>query len=50
MSFISKPYRGQSIGSISYTFAISHAEAERQATCRTVVGSVASGRIDPHHA
>jgi hypothetical protein len=42
MSFISEPHRGQSMGSTSYSFAISLAQAERQAACGTVVGSVAS--------
>jgi len=35
MSFISEPHRGQSMGSTSYTFAISLAQADRQAACGT---------------
>jgi hypothetical protein len=40
MRFISDPHRGQSKGSTSQTFAISRAQAELQAACDTVVGSV----------
>jgi len=42
MSFISEPHRGQSIGSTSYAFAISLAQADRQAACGTV-GSGCAG-------